>query len=546
VNYAEEFHKPLIILDDVTLRVDRTLLFEQTSWVIQFDQHWAIIGPNGSGKSTLANAIFRKIAVVRGEILYFFDSDNGNTNHARSYFYRGEILRISPEDHRDLLQSQGGYHQARWQSFEGADAPTVSELLTGKSIEHTSSYEVSPLKVSEEIYRARRQKAIDLLGIEYLLERKILHVSHGEARKVLIARAFMQSPKLLILDDPFCGLDRSSREIVKNTIDDLLTAGSPQILLVVPRLEEIPQGITHILCVANNRVVDQGRKDMILQTEFARDLFASQDKTVDVKSGLKKIPPNPPLEKGEKEHVPPFSKGGLGGILIEIKNTSVSYGKVDVLRNINWTMRQGENWAVLGPNGAGKTTLLSLILADNPQSYANEIRLFGRRRGSGESIWDIKRNIGWVSPELQIYYHNESTCHNVVCSGFFDSVGLYKECSPEQTSVAEHWMRSFGIEDLADRPLGTVSAGEQRLVLLARALVKKPILLILDEPCQGLDFSHRKRIIDLLDQFSQQTSVNMIYVTHHFDEMPTAITHVLRLNRGQIQKCGPRESVLNG
>jgi molybdate transport system ATP-binding protein len=555
VNYVEKFHKPLIILDNVTLRVDRTLLFKHTSWEIRSNQHWAIIGPNGSGKSTLANAVFRKVAVVHGRILYFFDNGSGNVNHARSYFYRGEILRISPEDHKELLQSQGGYHQARWQSIEGADAITVSDLLTGESIEHTSPYEVSPLKVSDEVYRARRRKAIDLLGIEHLLERKILHVSHGEARKVLIARTLMQSPKLLILDDPFCGLDNFSREIVKNTLDGLLIAGSPQILLVAPRIEEIPQGITHVLCVDDNQVVDQGRKDTILHSEFARELFASQSNTGDLRSRLKKIPPNPPLRKGGKKHVPPFSKGGLGGILIEMKDTSVSYGAVDVLRDINWIMRQGENWAILGPNGAGKTTLLSLILADNPQSYANEIRLFGRRRGSGESIWDIKRNIGWVSPELQFYYHSESMCYNVVCSGFFDSVGLYRECSPEQTSVAEQWMRSFGIEDLADRSLGNVSAGEQRLVLLARALVKNPILLILDEPCQGLDFSHRKRIIDLLDQLSPSDHclprrgrgeyVNMIYVTHHFNEMPNAITHVLKLDQGLIQKCGLRENVLN-
>jgi len=529
------------MLDDVALRVNRKLSFEHTTWAIQSDQHWAIIGPNGSGKSTLANAVFRKVAIIRGRILYFFDNDSGNVNHARSYFYRGEILRISPEDHRDLLQSQGGYHQARWHSFEGADAPTVSDLLTAKSIEHSSPYEVSPLKVSEEIYRVRRHKAIDLLGIEYLLRRKILHVSHGEARKVLIARALMQSPKLLILDDPFCGLDSSSRDVFKSTIDNLLAAESPRILLVAPRIEEIPHGITHILCVAGNQVVDQGRKDTILRTEFVRELFASQDKTIDLKSGLKKIPPNPPLRKG--------------GILIEMKGTSVSYGETDVLRDINWMMRQGENWAILGHNGAGKTTLLSLILADNPQSYANEITIFGKRRGSGESIWDIKRNIGWVSPELQIYYHNESTCRNVVCSGFFDSVGLYRACSSEQARVAEHWMHSLGIEVLADRPLGTVSAGEQRLVLLVRALVKNPILLIMDEPCQGLDFSHRKRIIDLLDQlslpgrgrdgYSPQTPVNMIYVTHHPDEMPNAITHILKLQRGRIQKCGPRESVLN-
>ncbi len=521
---------PLITLDNVTLRIDGKLLFEHTNWQIKSDQHWIIIGPNGSGKSTLANAIFRKVAIVGGRILYFFDRDGDNNYRARPFFNRGEIVRVSPEAHSSLMQQQGGYHQARWQSIEGEDSPTVSDLLTGKSIERISAYDVSPLKVSEAVYRGRRQKAVDLLGIEYLLGRKILHLSNGEARKVLIARALMQSPKLLILDDPFAGLDYAARDALQKAIEDLLTADTPRILLVTSRPEEIPPGITHVLRVAGNRVVDQGRKNKILPPETAGESFASPAS----------VTSPPPL----RFPVAPQESVARHPILIDMKDTSVSYDGTYILHGINWTMRQGENWAVLGPNGAGKTTLLSLVLADNPQSYANEITLFGRRRGSGESIWDIKRKIGWVSPELQVYYHGQTTCHNVVCSGFFDSVGLYQTCSAKQAGVAKHWLSSLGISDLADRPLGTVSAGEQRLVFLARALVKNPALLILDEPCQGLDFSHRTRIIGLLDRLCLQTPVNLIYVTHHFDEMPKAITHVLKLAQGRIQESGQRSSIL--
>jgi molybdate transport system ATP-binding protein len=227
-----------------------------------------------------------------------------------------------------------------------------------------------------------------------------------------------------------------------------------------------------------------------------------------------------------------------------MKDTIVTYGDTVVLQNINWTMRHEENWAVLGANGAGKTTLLSLILADNPQSYANEITLFGKRRGSGESVWDIKQKIGWVSPELQAFHQKRTPCLNVVCSGFFDSVGLYKTCSPEQIDTAKHWMQSFGISDLAGHPLGTVSVGEQRLVFLARALVKNPLLLIFDELGQGLDYRNRRRILDLLDQLCLQTQVNLIYVTHHYDEMPQAITHVLKLEQGRIREKGQRKDVL--
>lgn len=522
---------PFITLDNVTLRLDHRRVFEHTSWAIAANEHWAILGANGSGKSLLAKALVRRVPLVHGQIHYCFHEDGQPS--ARPYLKRGEILSVSPDAHRELLRQHAGYHQARWQSFEARDAPTVAELLTGKSIEHVSPYEVSPLTVSETVYRTRRDHAVELLGISYLLDRKIVHVSNGEARKVLLARALVQSPRLLILDDPFGGLDYASRATLRQTLDDLLEVGAPQIFLVTARLDEILPKITHVACVADYQIVAQGPKEAVLRTGIGRDLFAPSAPVV-----------KPELLQFHDATEPPSGCQPL--VLIEMRRTSVTYGAAPVLADITWAMRAGEHWAVLGPNGAGKTTLLSLILADNPQAYANEIRLFGRQRGSGESIWEIKQHLGWVSPELQMYYQQGSTCFQVICSGFFDSIGLYRACSPEQHGTAKRWMAALNLEALANRPFGAISAGEQRLVLLARALVKQPKVLILDEPCQGLDAARRTQILTILDQLCRRTPVNLIYVTHHFDEMPEAISHVLHLENGRIQQSGPRRQVLAG
>lgn len=312
-------------------------------------------------------------------------------------------------------------------------------------------------------------------------------------------------------------------------LDNLLALGTPQILLVTARRDEIPEGMTHVVRVERNQVVAQGLKNHVFSSEYDYEPLMTQ--SLEGSTFSRQFSD---VYRESEETFP---------ILIEMHHTHVAYGNVAVLQDITWTMRQGENWAILGPNGAGKTTLLSLILADNPRSYANQIRLFGRQRGSGESIWEIKRRIGWVAPELQIYYHEGTICEHVVWSGFFDSIGLYRGCSPEQVTVARQWMQAFDIAHLADHPFGTVSVGEQRRVLLARALVKSPILLVLDEPCQGLDGQNRTRILQMLDQLCKHTLVNLIYVTHHWDEMPDAITHVLRLESGQIQNAGTRNSV---
>jgi molybdate transport system ATP-binding protein len=202
-----------------------------------------------------------------------------------------------------------------------------------------------------------------------------------------------------------------------------------------------------------------------------------------------------------------------------------------VLERVNWTVREGESWALLGPNGSGKTTLLSLIQGDHPQAYVNEVMVFGRRRGTGESVWELKKHIGWVSPELQLHFDDTVSVFEVVVSGFQDTIGVFQAPSRRQAAAARSWLRHFDLLEWAQLPLFSLSAGLQRMTLLARALVKKPRLLILDEPCQGLDREHRELIIRNVDEQIRGGAVTAIFVTHRPEEIPTSIKKVLRLPR---------------
>ena len=502
-----------ISLQDVTLQSASGPAFEHTSWEIQQGEHWAIWGPTGSGKSLLARALCRRVPLLHGKISYFFVPDEA---HGRPYLLPGEILILSAETHRDFLTRYASYHQARWQSTEGEEADTVASLLVGGS---------QPT--------GEAQDWIAEFHLEHLLERRLLHLSHGESRKVHLVRLLLQSPRLLILDDPFVGLDSDSRGLLHHAIEVLLRRGRPQLILVTSRAEEIPLGIDRVLRVEDRRGLGWGSRSAILgqvhsQTDGQpRPVFA--------------------LSQAFESVVQAYARGledehGTGAPLVEMRAVEVQYGGLQVLSGINWVVRPGERWVLSGHNGAGKTTLLSLILADNPQAYANEIRLFGVQRGSGESIWDIKKRIGWVSPELQAYYPAGTTALEVVGSGFFDSVGLYRRPSAGQAGRGRIWLDAFGLADLADQDFHSLSAGQQRLVLLARALVKHPPLLVLDEPCQGLDDTHRADFVELINQLCARTSLALIYVTHYQEEIPAGITHRLRLDHGRMVPASAQDS----
>ena len=383
-------------------------------------------------------------------------------------------------------------------------------MLSERGIHHINPFIVTiPILHKKVKYRdggfaKRRERIIREFGLKPLLNERLIELSNGERRKVSIAQALLKNPALLILDNPFEGLDVKFRATLKKNLETLMR-GDARVIIVGTGREEMPSGITHVLRIGEDHMVSVGLRD---------DMLSGSGSTGKVSPGKKKPAP----KKSSK-------------ILVVMKNVNVSYNKIPVLRKLSWTVREGEKWALFGPNGAGKTTLLSLILGDNPQAYANDITLFGKRRGSGESIWEIKRKIGWVSPELQLYYPAEATCLDVVCSGFFDTVGLYRAPSPRQEKVASSWLKRFGLAERADVLFEDISEGEERLVLLARALVKDPALIVLDEPCQGLDAANRDHVLAAVDSVAAHPRRSMIYVTHRTDELPSSITHVLNLKR---------------
>jgi molybdate transport system ATP-binding protein len=512
--------KPFISVEDVSLRLGDGKTFERIHWEILTNQQWAVIGPNGSGKSSLMKAICGQVPVSTGNITYHF-VQNGASRECRNRRVspHDQIAYVAFDSQRMVAEHDSPYHQARWNRGVSNFTWSVSEYLSERHVKKINPYVIVEEQPDPSEFMAITDKVVELLGIEELLTKDIQQISNGERRKVLLARALLRSPQLLVLDNPFTGLDAGFRVRLERIISCLMR-DDMRIILVTNGRDEIPPGITHILLMEHNGIVAQGPRETIV-----RDLHARQ------KVGLAHSETFAQLVDREQQ---PVGMAEEDQILVHMDNVSVSYDGVQILKQISWSVRKGENWALLGPNGAGKTTLLSLILGDNPHAYANDITLFGKRRGSGESIWDIKKRIGWVAPELHLYYPKHVSCFDVVCSGFFDSMGRYHRCSAKHREAAMSWLQLFGMLQYADMAFGLLSEGEQRMILMARALVKEPGLLVMDEPCQGLDAGNRDRVLRMIEVMGDHTNASILYVTHHGDALPRSITHVLRLEKGRI------------
>ena len=456
-------------------------------------EHVAIVGPNGGGKTLLVNALTGRYPLLGDAISYDFGPSS-------SPLASDNIRYIAFRD--SYGEADGSYYyQQRWNSQDADTTPLVRDCLP----------------TADKTDAALRESLFALFGMEALLDKHMVLLSSGELRKLQLTKALLDNPRLLILDNPFIGLDASTRDRLRALLARLTGQGGLQLILVLSREDEIPDFVTHVIPV----------KDGICGEKTPREAYLESLPAATPAHVL-------PLEKADRiEHLS-ANAGYASDHVIDLNHVSIRYGTRTILNGLDWTVRKGERWALSGENGAGKSTLLSLVCADNPQSYACDITLFGRRRGSGESIWEIKKHIGYVSPEMHRAYLKNLPALSIVASGLHDSVGLYRRMRPEDEAQCLWWMDIFGIAGLKDRSFLQLSSGEQRLVLLARAFVKDPELLILDEPLHGLDPTNRRMVKDIIEAFCRRPDKTLVMVTHYEEELPAVIDHRLYLKKHEV------------
>ena len=426
----------------------------------------AIAGRNGSGKTLYVDQLRKQLASDKVRYIAFTDSYGANVD--------GQY-----------------YLQLRWNQHDiDHETPTVGELLQ-------QTYLLAGEDTAER--RQLRNQLYGLFHMDEFLDKYIITLSSGELRKFQLTKTMFANPKLLIMDNPFIGLDAETRDQLRDLLKVLAEERDMEIMLVMSKTDDIPTFVSEVKWMDKqepvpDHVLSREKRDAILSLPYT-------DRDYDCQK------------------------------VVEMKNVSIRYGKRTILRDLNWTVMNGERWALSGQNGSGKSTLLSLVCADNPQSYACDITLFDRPRGSGESIWDIKKHIGYVSPEMHRSYKRNLPAIRIVASGLMDSIGLYAVPNEQDYERCRWWLDIFGIGELGDRPFLQLSSGEQRLVLLARAFVKDPQLLILDEPLHGLDLWNRRMVKDIIETFCQRRGKTLIMVTHYQEELPEVITNSLFLKK---------------
>ena len=400
-----------------------------------------------------------------------------------------KVRYIAFRDSYGVATDQAYYLQLRWNQHDiDAETPTAGQLLE-------RAFSMTGDDTTER--RAWQHHLYDLFDMEALLDKYVITLSSGELRKFQLAKTLLTRPSTLIMDAPFIGLDSEARSQLNQLLEILAREQNMELYLVVASPRDIPPFTTDVVTIGS---MDEGEGPG-LSDEKRNAIIAMST----------------PADNHQE------------GAVIDCRKVSIRYGERTILKDLDWRVNRGEHWVLSGQNGSGKSTLLSLVCADNPQGYACDITLFGHQRGSGESIWELKRHIGYVSPEMHRSYQRDLPAVRIVASGLKDTVGLYVRATEEELQVCRRWMDIFGIAHLADRSFLRMSSGEQRLVLLARAFVKDPELLILDEPLHGLDDVNRRLVKDVIEAFCQRPEKTLIFVSHYKDERPACIDHELFL-----------------
>jgi molybdate transport system ATP-binding protein len=468
--------EPVVELEDVAVARGGHPVFTGLTWTVREGEAWAVVGPTGSGKTTLAELVLGKLRPGAGAVRWPL-LDRLRAAGRRADYPSQVVAHVAFREESRLFSYAGHYYQQRFE-FADADSPLSLDqfLRAGTGATDTDLAAVA-----------------DRLGVRGQLSQPFLTLSNGQARRARLARALLAGPELLVLDDPFVGLDAAGRADLAALLGELVREGKR--LVLICRADAVPGWVTDVLELPAPRA--GGVSPLICPTHQGADA---------PRSGAEPV--------------------------VELHHVTVRHVGRAILDDVSWTVRAGERWAVVGPNGSGKTTLLSLLCGDHPQAYANDVRLFGRRRGTGETVWDVKRNVGLVSPEFHLYFTEPLSADRAAATGFADGV-TDRPTSPGQDARVRELFAAFGVGHLHGRPFRHLSTGEQRLVLLARALVKRPPLVILDEPFQSLDAGRVELCRAYLDRELGEDQT-LLFVTHDPAELPRTVTWTLRLDRGRV------------
>lgn len=491
----------VLSFEHITVRYLQQVLFADLTFRVERGQNWALVGKSGSGKSALLETIAGNFNIMGGVASYPLLEEVVQNLGADPFMTPRKLIgKVGAKySFRNLSNTTEFYYQQRFNAHDSEDALTVRSYLAT-----IKSYADQPFWTYEH--------TVDTLNLGHLQDQQLIKLSNGETKRLLMAAALLKNPLLLLLDNPLTGLDKQTRAAFDDMLAAITASGIAVVMATSPG--EIPASITHVAELEAGRIIRTN----------TRAAFQAHETTAATL---------PPLDEAELGALLSLTTTPSFDVIARLEDVSISYGGKRVLDQISWEVRQGERWALVGPNGAGKSTLLSLLNGDNPQAYGKKITLFDRKRGSGESIWDIKKKIGFVSPELFQYFPAQNTCQQVIESGFYDTLGLFRKSQAANAAVALRWMRVLALEQYAATPFRKVAASVQRLCLLARAMAKNPPLFIFDEPCQGLDAAQQQHFKHVLDTICQVSNATLIYVSHYQQEIPTSVTKVLQLDKGR-------------
>lgn len=459
-------------------------IIEDLSWQWEKDQHWLLTGPVGSGKTTIAEAIMGRCRTSPGDLTFFDREKQVSLYDLRSTVH---YLAFNEDTHKRRF-GDVFYYQQRYQAMESDAGLTVSQYLFGN--------EASNLP-----------PALSPLAVEPLLDRRFIQLSNGQTRRVRLAKSLLGEPQFLILEEIFTGIDRLTTGIIEKMLERQVAAGV-SILLIG---DYAPAFITNVL-----QLNKKGLATVQTRGAWLRKERQTENKALD--ATIPAVLLAPPTGNTDWDFAEALRFDGV----------SVSYQKHPVIENLDWRVQKGEKWMLSGPNGSGKSSLISLIFADNPQAYAQKIILFDRKRGSGESIWDIKRKIGFISPELQTYMRSRRNAVDIAAAGYTNTMILSRKLSGAETDRLRALFDHFGIRHLAKKPFSDLSSGEQRMILFIRAVINNAPLLVLDEPFHAMDEAFHQMCLDFLGRYCHSERT-LIYVSHLQEPPPAFITHELNL-----------------